>query len=396
MRPPDDSHPFPTRLGNFDIETTADGRPRLLGRGTYGETYLARHRFLESHAAIKVIGERFLAQAKARERFLAEAKAVAKLRHPHIAQVHDFGTIENGLFYAMEFCAGGNLAEWMRAKGAMSPGQLLAVAQQVASALKCCHAAGFIHRDLKPANLMLAGADGPLVVKLIDFGLVQTESQGEEAGGHRIGTPLYASPEQLREQDVDARSDLFSFGMTLWHLATGQPPDAGSSADIIGSRLGPASYGARLPANLPAQLRAVIEGLVEKDRTRRPGDAAQVLNALNGAALGMGAPIFTDLVHAPGSGAATAAEEIPATPAEVVTFAGNLEADFSMTQVLGDSASGRTYLAQPAGIGATPVVLHVLESKVRANAKLVSAATVGHVGQRDACIFGKHVAKDVR
>ena len=164
MRPPEDSHPLPTRLGNFDIETTPDGRPRLLGRGTYGETYLARHRFLESHAAIKVIGERFLAQAKARERFLAEAKAVARLRHPHIAQVHDFGTIENGLFYAMEFCAGGNLAEWMRAKGSMSPAQLLAVAQQVASALKCCHAAGFIHRDLKPANLMLAGADGPLVV----------------------------------------------------------------------------------------------------------------------------------------------------------------------------------------------------------------------------------------
>src|SRR5207244_5366561 len=88
---PDDTHALPAQLGSFNIEMTADGKPRLIGRGSYGETYLARHRILGRHAAIKVIGARFFAHAKARERFLVEAKAVAHLRHPHIAQVDDFG-----------------------------------------------------------------------------------------------------------------------------------------------------------------------------------------------------------------------------------------------------------------------------------------------------------------
>ena len=378
--PPDDRHPSPTRFNNFDIETDADGRPRLLGRGTYGETYLARHRFLESLAAIKVISERFLSQAKAREQFLAEAKAVARLRHPHIAQVHDFGIIDNGLFYAMEFCAGGNLAEWMRTHGGMSPQQLLAVAQQATSALKCCHAAGFIHRDLKPANLMLASASGPLVVKLIDFGLVQTGPQSSGDASQHIGTPLYASPEQLKEQDVDARSDLFSLGMTLWHLATAQPPDAGTAAEIIGSRLSPASYAGRLPAALSAPLRSVIERLVEKDLARRPASAAQALDALNDAALAMGAPIFTDLVHAPEAGAARPSEAADAPPVEIEHFERNLEADFGMTQVLGDSASGRTYLAVSSAPGAAPAVIHVLDSKVCANPVLIDRVRQ-HVGR---------------
>ena len=162
MRPPnapEENHTFPTRLGNFDIEVSAEGKPRLLGKGTYGETYLARHCFLESPAAIKVINEQFLSQSKARERFLAEAKAVARLRHPHIAQMYDFGVIQNGLFYAMEFCGGGNLAEWLRKNGSMPPRQLVAVAQQVASALKCCHAEGFIHRLIQMAEDYYAGPE---------------------------------------------------------------------------------------------------------------------------------------------------------------------------------------------------------------------------------------------
>ena len=376
MRPPnapEENQAFPTRLGNFDIEITGDGKPRLLGKGTYGETYLAKHRFLESPAAIKVISERFLTEAKARERFLAEAKAVARLRHPHIAQVYDFGAIESGLFYAMEFCAGGNLAEWLQAHGAMPPKQLLAVAQQVASALKCCHAAGFIHRDLKPANLMLASADGSLVIKLIDFGLVQEESQGED-GAHRIGTPLYASPEQLKEQDVDARSDLFSLGMTLWHLATGRVPDSGSSAEVISSRLSATSYARQLPADMPAALRAVIESLVEKDRMRRPADAARVLDALNDAAIAIGVQIFTDLAYASEGGKAGAVQAAAASAAEVETFPGNLEDDFAgleQKNLLGESASGRTYRASPVAADARPVLLHVLDLNVRANARLL-------------------------
>ena len=371
MRTPpsnEDSLPISLKLGNFDIETSSDGKPRLLGKGTFGVTYLARHRYLENTAAIKVIGERFLSQSRARERFLDEAKAVARLRHPHIAQVYDFGPVDNGLFYAMEFCAGGNLSEWMKAHGAMSPQQLIAIAQQVASALKCCHSAKFIHRDLKPANIMLASNDGPLIAKLIDFGLVQNEQTAQHEGqaAHYIGTPLYASPEQLREQDVDVRTDLFSLGMTLWHLATGHPPDTGISAEIISSRLGKESYEPRIASSLPPQLRSIIAQLVEKDRSQRFDSASQFLDALNRAAAELNLPTFTDLHHTEGTaGRETGKPEAHnAPPLAVETYVGSLGEDFNQTQVIGESITGKTYRAWPKTPGAQPLALHVLDPSI--------------------------------
>src|SRR5205085_6209201 len=119
--------------------------------------------------------------------------------------------------------------------------------QQIAGALKCAHAAGFIHRDLKPSNIMLIEDGEPLFTKLIDFGLVQPSVPGatrshlsddQSADGARfLGTPLFASPEQLREEPMDVRTDLFSLGVTLWYLALGGPPESGSSAAIAASRL---------------------------------------------------------------------------------------------------------------------------------------------------------------
>src|SRR5436305_4608710 len=187
------------------------------------------------------------------------------------------------LHYAMEYCGGGSLADYVANKGPLPLRQTIEVAQQISGALKCAHTAGFIHRDLKPSNIMLTAQDGPVFAKLIDFGLVQPSVPGatrsfaedQSADGPRfLGTPLFASPEQLREEPMDVRTDLFSLGMTLWFLMAGRAPESGSSAEIAASRLNRESYAARFPATLLPPFRDVLAQLLGQDRMNRCGMAA--------------------------------------------------------------------------------------------------------------------------
>ena len=149
------------QFGNFDIMNDAEGRPLALGKGTFGRTYQARHRFLDTIVALKIINERYAADAGVRQRFLVEARAVARLSHPHIARLYDFGEVDGVLHYAMEYCGGGSLADHVAKNGPFGVRQVLEVGQQIAGALKCAHGAGFIHRDLKPSNIMLTETKGP-------------------------------------------------------------------------------------------------------------------------------------------------------------------------------------------------------------------------------------------
>jgi serine/threonine protein kinase len=284
-------------FGNFEIMNDPEGRPILLGKGTFGRTYQARHCFLDTIIALKIITGRYVADAAVRERFLTEARAVAKLSHPHIARLYDFGEMDGVLYYAEEYCGGGSLADYVAQKGAVPLGQTIEIGQQMSGALKCAHTAGFIHGGLKPSNIMLTASDGPLFAKLIDFGLVQpsvpgaTGSFGDDQsvdGARFLGTPLFASPEQLREEPMDVRTDLFSLGMTLWFLMEGRAPESGFSAEIAASRLDRESYGARLPANLPPLFRDVLARLLEKDRKNRFATAAEVFKALNACAAALG------------------------------------------------------------------------------------------------------------
>src|SRR5947208_1638925 len=285
------------RFGNFEVMNDSEGRPVLLGKGTFGRTYQARHCFLDTIVALKIITERYVADATVRQRFLTEARAVAKLSHPHIARLYDFGEMDGVLHYAMEYCGGGSLADHVAKHGPFGLRHVVEVGQQIAGALKCAHNGGFIHRDLKPSNIMLTEPKGPLFTKLIDFGLVQPSLPGatrsfsddQSADGARfLGTPLFASPEQLREEPMDVRTDLFSLGITLWFLMAGQAPEIGSSAQIAASRLNRESYAARLPANLPPQFRDVLARLLEKDRRNRFATAADVFKALNICAAALG------------------------------------------------------------------------------------------------------------
>ena len=363
------------QFGNFDIMNDAEGRPLALGKGTFGRTYQARHRYLDTIVALKIINERYATDAGVRQRFLVEARAVARLSHPHVARLYDFGEVDGVLHYAMEFCGGGSLADYVAKNGPLELQQVVEVGQQIAGALKCAHAAGFIHRDLKPSNIMLTEPKGPLFTKLIDFGLVQpslpetTASVGNDQsadGARFLGTPLFASPEQLKEEPMDIRTDLFSLGMTLWFLAIGRAPEGGSSAEIAARRLSPESYAKQLPANLPSQLRDALARLLQKDRRNRFASASEVFAAFNTCATALGFRRARDYTSAAEpteweeSAPPTAPEQSEtAEPAKIEQVEANLDSEFKIVTRINDDLTGSNYLAESKASGAL-VFLHVL------------------------------------
>jgi serine/threonine protein kinase len=363
------------RFGNFEVMNDPEGRPILLGKGTFGRTYQARHCFLDIIVALKIITERYVADPTVRQRFLTEARAVAKLSHPHIARLYDFGEKEGVLHYAMEYCGGGSLADHVAKNGPLPLRRTIEIAQQISGALKCAHTAGFIHRDLKPSNIMLTAQDGPLFAKLIDFGLVQPSVPGatrsfaedQSADGARfLGTPLFASPEQLREEPMDVRTDLFSLGMTLWFLMAGRAPESGSSAEIAASRLNRESYAARLPANLPPPFRDVLVRLLEKDRRNRFTTAADLFNSLNARAAALGfrqAKDYTEPLAAIDSEDAQATESgalAKLEPIEIEEVTAPLTSEFSIVTRINEDFTGINYVASEVEKKGAMSILHVL------------------------------------
>jgi serine/threonine protein kinase len=355
-------------FGNFEIQRDAAGAPLLLGRGTFGRTYQARHRYLETIVALKIISERFARDATVRQRFLTEAKAAAKLSHPHIARLYDFGEKDGVLFYAMEYCAGGDLSDYVKKHGALAPAQLLDVAKQLGDALQCAHTAGLVHRDIKPSNVMLAGGETALATKLIDFGLVHVHGTAASAAkgdtsiadSHLLGTPLFASPEQLREESVDARADLFSLGMTLWYLALGQAPESGSLSDITSSRLSAESYSARLPDRLPKQFRSALERLVQKDPGNRFATASEFLQALGHEAKAVATPRIEE----------TKAAEPQVEPLAIETITAALASEWKTGSRHSETFTGINYPATSVRDG-TQAWLHVLNATLLSNVDLL-------------------------
>jgi serine/threonine protein kinase/class 3 adenylate cyclase len=351
-------------FGNFEILRDAAGNAVQLGRGTFGRTYQARHRYLETIVALKIISERFARDAMVRQRFLTEARAAAKLSHPHIARLYDFGEKDGVLFYAMEYCAGGDLADYVKKHGALTSPQLLDVASQLGGALQCAHAAGLVHRDIKPSNVMLARGETALATKLIDFGLVHVHGPVAAAAtdetavteSRLLGTPLFASPEQLREETVDARADLFSLGMTLWYLALGQAPETGSLSEITASRLSAESYSARLPDRLPPKLKSAVQRLVEKDPAKRFATAGEFLREL-----GLESRIAdtSDVAATPHVGEAKAAEP-PVEPLTLEAVNAPLASEWKTSSRHNETFTGTNYPAVSVVDAKQQAWLHVL------------------------------------
>ncbi|MCI0436244.1 MAG: serine/threonine protein kinase, partial [Gemmatimonadetes bacterium] len=213
----------PTTIGPYRVISP-------LARGGMGIVYLAADDRLARRVALKCLPSWLRADPSSRERFITEARTASALDHPHIATVHDVGdTPDGGLFIAMAYYEGETLAQRL-ARGSISVEEALTVAVQVADGLSAAHARGIVHRDIKPANVLVTPGG---VVKILDFGIAKVAGSSATATGVRIGTVAYMSPEQTRGEAVDARSDVWSFGVMLYEMLTGRRPFDGGDESVI-------------------------------------------------------------------------------------------------------------------------------------------------------------------
>jgi serine/threonine protein kinase len=271
---PDTPVPSGEQIGPYTIL-------EFLRAGGMGEVYKARDTRLGRTVAIKFLPSVLADNAAALDRFQREACAASALNHPRICTVHDIGDYRGRPFFVMELLEGQSLNERISGKPVPVP-ELADLAMQTCDALQAAHARGIVHRDIKPANIFLT-ANGQ--IKILDFGLaklveeshsnattvIATEAVTRTRIGRLMGTPAYLSPEQARGEEVDARTDIFSFGLVLYEMATGRPAFRGqTSGELINAILQetPAKPSA-LNAAVPRELERIILKALEKDRKTR-------------------------------------------------------------------------------------------------------------------------------
>ena len=287
-----------TAYGDFEIARREDGSLWELGRGAMGVTYKAIDRVLHRPVALKVIqlgagaGQDPQVGEALRERFLREARAAAALRHANVAGVFQFGASDASgrCYYAMELVEGETLEARVRRDGPLDVDTALEVVRQVAAALVAAASRGLIHRDLKPGNLVLAaGAAGSspdgLEVKVIDFGLAKAAAvlgENDLTHGGFVGTPAFASPEQFARQTLDARSDLYSLGVTLWYALTGKAPFTGRTLEEVSHHPGRQHLpvGQLTARGVAPCVVALLRHMLALDPAERPASARELLEAV--------------------------------------------------------------------------------------------------------------------
>lgn len=256
---------------------------RRLGRGAMAEVYLAEQPLLRRRVAVKILKPELAGDRTYLKRFRREAQAAASLVHANIVQVHEVGEVDGLHFIAQEYVQGQNLREWLARNGPPDLPHALSIMRQVAAALAKAAGQGVVHRDIKPENIMLTPSGE---VKVADFGLARVARQGETIDltrvGVTMGTPLYMSPEQVEGKALDHRSDLYSLGVTCYHMLAGSPPFTGETA------LGVAVQHLKtqpeplenLRPDLPPALCRMIHSMLVKDPERRCQSAVELLGEL--------------------------------------------------------------------------------------------------------------------
>ena len=247
---------------------------RRLGEGGMGEVWLAEHVRMGRKAAIKVLPPGMSHDPDAVSRFNREAASAARISHPHVCAVYDFGTTEQGnLYLAMEYLEGKTLGALLRTEGPLALPRASRFLSQCADALQAAHDLGIVHRDLKPDNIMVVTGRTGETVKVVDFGIAKamTPDKGQQVTrtGLVVGTPEYMSPEQLAGDVLDGRSDLYSLALVFYRMVTGALPfQAGSAQETMVKRLteAPRSLADACPEReFPAGLQSVMDRALDRN-----------------------------------------------------------------------------------------------------------------------------------
>jgi eukaryotic-like serine/threonine-protein kinase len=254
---------------------------RRLGSGGAGTVWRAHDHTLGRGVAIKLLHADLADDPAVEARFRTEATAAARLTHPNAVQVYDVGRDDHDDYLVMELVEGPSLAVLLR-DGPLPPGTAAAVGSRVAAALGAAHEAGIVHRDVKPANVLLS-ADGR--IKLADFGIARVLGEASARltrAGTLLGTARYLAPEQLGDDPVDARADVYALGLVLYEALTGQQPFGdGSPVEVATRRLTTSLPPIReLAPEVPSELQALVERATNREPDQRPEDGRELASAL--------------------------------------------------------------------------------------------------------------------
>src|SRR5262245_35669251 len=291
---PDVVLPPGTRIGQYEIND-------LLGEGGMGRVYLANDKQLRRRVALKCL------KGPASATIIQEAIAAAQLNHPNVAAVYHVVQLSQRVFIVMEYVDGENLADRLK-RERLSMFQAVVIGQRLASALVSAHAKGIIHRDLKPGNVQFMRDGTP---KVLDFGIANvartmtvtstastTAPPSVHLEGPHPGTPPYMSPEQLRGQDLDERSDIFSLGVLLFEMATGRRPfPSGDRQELIELQGKGAPRADSADSKVPRALADVIARTLDTDRIRRTQSAREVEAALEEVARRLRPKVIRELIR---------------------------------------------------------------------------------------------------
>jgi serine/threonine-protein kinase len=300
----------PSKLGKYTIK-------RELGKGAMGVVYEGFDPSIERIVALKTVRADQLGGEDAPEiltRFRREAQAAGRLTHPNVVAVYELGEDAGTTFIAMEFVKGRSLKEYLEQHTRFTTPQLARIMTELLAALDYSHRNGVVHRDIKPANVMIL-EDG--TVKVADFGIARIEQSNLTQTGMILGTPSYMSPEQFMGQTVDGRSDLFSAGVILYELLTGEKPFSGSATTIMHKVL---QEDPLPPSTLNVQVPRPFDGVMKRALAKRPDErfqtAREFAEAIKSAVEGREAPAATDATVV---GTATRPERAAQAPIDIKT-----------------------------------------------------------------------------